>query len=330
VIRVAVVGTGYWGRNLVRNFHELGALAGLCDADESTVAALTEIYSTTKTWSSSDAVFEDPQIDAVAIATPAATHGALAKRALNAGKSVFVEKPLCLDLGEAAELRTLSAGSNLVLMVGHLMLYHPAFQALRLAVEGGRIGDLRYIYSNRASLGKIRREENALWSFAPHDISMILALVGRMPDRIVCNGGTYLREGVADTTLSHFSFAGNLQAHIFVSWLHPYKDHRMVVVGSEGMIVFDDVRSGEEKLQLYSHEIGWEGDIPSVVKADGRPIAYTNEEPLRNECRHFLDCVSSGAQPRSDAEEGNRVLFVLDACQKSLSEGRAIEMSYDE
>jgi UDP-2-acetamido-3-amino-2,3-dideoxy-glucuronate N-acetyltransferase len=330
VTRVAVVGTGYWGRNLVRNFHELGALAGLYDSDESTVTALTEIYGATKTWSSSDAVFEDPKIDAVAIATPAATHGALAKRALNAGKSVFVEKPLCLDLGEAAELRTLVADSDQVLMVGHLMLYHPAFQALQLAVEAGRIGDLRYIYSNRASLGKIRREENALWSFAPHDISMILALAGRMPDRIVCNGGTYLREGVADTTLSHFSFAGNLQAHIFVSWLHPYKDHRMVVVGSEGMIVFDDVRLGEEKLQLYFHEIGWEGDIPSVIKADGRPISYADEEPLRNECRHFLDCVSSGEQPRSDAEEGNRVLFVLDACQNSLSEGCTIEVSYDE
>jgi UDP-2-acetamido-3-amino-2,3-dideoxy-glucuronate N-acetyltransferase len=308
----------------------LGVLAGLCDVDESAIAALSKTYGVMKTWTSSDAVFEDPEIDAVAIATPAATHGVLAKKALNAGKNVFVEKPLCLDLVEAAELRALAATSDHVLMVGHLMLYHPAFQALRVAVQDGRIGDLRYIYSNRASLGKIRREENALWSFAPHDISMILALAGRMPDRIVCNGGAYLREGVADTTLSHFSFAGNLQAHIFVSWLHPYKDHRMVIVGSEGMIVFDDVRSGEEKLQLYSHEIGWQGDISSVIKADGRPISYADEEPLRNECRHFLDCVYSGTKPRSDAEEGNRVLFVLDACQTSLTEGRAIEVSYDE
>ena len=328
--KVAVVGSGYWGRNLVRNFHELGALAGVCDTDESVVAALAETYTSTTTWASSEDLFADPSVDAVAIATPAAIHGQLAKQALEAGKAVFVEKPLCLDLEEAARLKSLAIDLDQVLMVGHLMLYHPAFQALRSAVLEGRIGDLRYIYSNRASLGKIRREENALWSFAPHDISMILALAGRMPERIVCNGGTYLREGVADTTLSHFSFSGNLQAHIFVSWLHPYKDHRMVVVGSEGMIVFDDVRSGPEKLQLYSHEIGWQGDIPSVIKADGSPIAYGDEEPLRNECRHFLECIASGAQPQSDAEEGNKVLFVLDACQTSLSDGRAIEVSYDE
>ena len=325
-----MVGTGYWGRNLVRNFHELGALAGICDTDETSVLALARTYRSATIWPTAEEVFSDPDVDAVAIATPAVTHGKLAKEALNSGKAVFVEKPLCLDLGEAAELKVLATELDQVLMVGHLMLYHPAFQALQSAVKVGRIGELRYIYSNRASLGKIRREENALWSFAPHDISMILALAGRSPERIVCNGDSYLSKGVADTTLSHFSFTGNLQAHIFVSWLHPYKDHRMVVVGSEGMIVFDDVRSGADKLQLYSHEIGWQGDIPSVTKADGAPIEYGDEEPLRNECRHFLDSVSTGAQPNSDAEEGNRVLFVLDACQTSLSEGRAIEVSIDE
>ena len=150
-----------------------------------------------------------------------------------------------------------------------------------------------------------------------------------MPEQVICNGGSYLREGVADTTLSHFSFSNGLQAHIFVSWLHPYKDHRMVVVGSEGMIVFDDVRAGAEKLQLYSHEIGWQGDIPSIIKADGSPIPYGDEEPLRNECQHFLDCISEGMTPRSDAEEGGRVLTVLEACQASLSKGRAVEISYD-
>ena len=326
---VAVVGTGYWGRNLVRNFNELGGLIGIYDEDESTLGELCKTYPSLKTWPSTEAAFDDPEVDAIAIATPAVTHGDLAKRALKAGKSVFVEKPLCLDLAEADEIKALAIESGQILMVGHLMLYHPAFQALRDAVQQRRIGGLRYIYSNRASLGKIRREENALWSFAPHDISMILALAERMPERIVCNGATYLSEGVADTTLSHFLFAGNLQAHIFVSWLHPFKDHRMVVVGSEGMIVFDDVKSGADKLQIYSHEVEWQGDIPTVRKVDGSPIEYSDEEPLRNECRHFLDCISTGSQPHSDVEEGRRVLFVLDACQESLINSRAVEVSFD-
>ncbi len=326
---VAVVGTGYWGRNLVRNFNELGVLTGIFDEDENTLSALCETYPSLKTWPSVKATFDDPGVDAVAIATPAVTHGGLAKRALRAGKSVFVEKPLCLDLTEAEEIKALAVEGGQILMVGHLMLYHPGFQALRDAVQQGRIGALRYIYSNRASLGKIRREENALWSFAPHDISMILALAERMPERIVCNGATYLSEGVADTTLSHFSFSGNLQAHIFVSWLHPFKDHRMVVVGSDGMIVFDDVKSGSDKLQIYSHEVEWQGDIPTVKKADGSPIEYSDEEPLRNECRHFLDCISTGTQPFSDVEEGSRVLAVLDACQESLVNGHTVEVSFD-
>jgi UDP-2-acetamido-3-amino-2,3-dideoxy-glucuronate N-acetyltransferase len=327
--KIGVIGTGYWGRNLVRTFATLGVLDTICDADSAALEAVSASYPDIARCASVEELLGDPTIDSIAIATPAATHGALTRGALDAGKHVFVEKPLCLDLTEAHALQEQADQSGRILMVGHLMLYHPAFRALRAAVREGKVGDLRYIYSTRLSLGKIRREENALWSFAPHDISMILALTGRVPTRVVANGEAYLREGVADTTLSHFTFSENLQAHIFVSWLHPYKDHRMVVVGSNGMIVLDDVRPGPEKLMHYSHEIGWDGEIPNIEKADGVPIPYESEEPLMSECRHFLDCVENGKTPESDAEEGIRVLSVLDACQRALTSGKAVEFEAD-
>lgn len=322
-MRVAVIGAGYWGKNLVRNFSALGALGAICETDAKQAAALGLAYPSAKL-ATSDAVFGDPEIQAVAIATPAATHGLLARRALESSKHVFVEKPLCLDLVEANELAAIARSRGLILMVGHMLLYHPAYVALRATVAAGRIGTLRYVYSTRLSLGKIRREENALWSFAPHDISMILDLVGRMPKRLTASGAAFLSPGVADTTLSHLHFSEGLQAHIFVSWLHPFKEHRLVVVGSEGMIVFDDVHSGPAKLQLYPHLVQWNGDLPEVSKADAEAVPYGDAEPLNVECRQFLTSITDGVQPRSDADEGIRVLKVLDACQRSLSSGMPI------
>lgn len=322
-MRIAVIGAGYWGKNLVRNFSALGALGAICESDEKQAANMAALYPQVAIVAA-EAVFTDPGINAVAIATPAATHGALTRRALEMGKHVFVEKPLCLDLAEARDLAALARQRGLILMVGHMLLYHPAYVALRDAVATGRIGTLRYIYSTRLSLGKIRREENALWSFAPHDISMILNLIGRLPSRLVANGEAFLSPGVADTTLSHLQFGEGLQAHIFVSWLHPFKDQRLVVVGSEGMIVFDDVQSGTEKLRLYRHLIGWNGDLPAINKAEAEALPYGDDEPLNAECRHFLACISSGIPPVSDAEEGIRVLQVLDACQRSLTSGQPI------
>ena len=325
--KVVVIGAGHWGKNLVRNFSNLDSLAGICDSDRAAVDAIKSTYPDIKTWASHDAVFADDSVDAVAIATPAATHGDLVDAALNAGKNVFVEKPLCLDLDQAYVLEALARNVGKVLMVGHLMLYHPAFDALLSAVRRGDVGTLQYIYSTRLSLGKIRREENALWSFAPHDISMILALAERVPQEVIANGGTYLREGIADTTLSYLTFSGNLKAHLFVSWLHPYKDHRMVVIGSESMIVFDDNSSGPDKLLRYDHSIGWDGDLPAISKAKGTPIPYSDDEPLLCECRHFLECVENGSRPRSDVTEGIQVLSVLDACQRSLNSGQAIPLT---
>ena len=320
---MAVIGAGHWGRNLVRNFSALGALSAVCDKDSAVRDAL-ELPDGVR-WETDPAVlFSDPCIHAVAIATPAATHGALTRQALDAGKHVFVEKPLCLDLAEAEALGALADRLGRALMVGHLLLYHPAFDALSAELARGGLGALRYVYSTRASLGRIRREENALWSFAPHDVSMILALTGAMPDRVFSAGGSWLHPPVADTSLTHLTFPGNVQAHVFVSWLHPYKDQRLVVVGSDGMAVFNDVEQGERKLLRYAHTVGWNGAVPAIDKAAATPLTYDREEPLTRECAHFLDCVASGRRPRSCAREAWRVLSVLDACQRSLSSGRGI------
>jgi UDP-2-acetamido-3-amino-2,3-dideoxy-glucuronate N-acetyltransferase len=323
--RVAVIGSGYWGRNLVRNFHALGALSGICDTDKAALSEQAALYPDVEMYADIDALFRNAAIDSVAIATPAATHGTIVREALASGKHVFVEKPLCLDIEEAADLRVLANEKGRTLMVGHLLLYHPAFRALQNFVDEGHVGRLRYIYSNRASLGKIRKEENALWSFAPHDISMILSLTRAMPRRVVCNGGTYLHPSVADTSLTHLSFSEGLQAHIFVSWLHPFKDHRLVVVGSEGMAVFNDVADGENKLLAFDHKIGWTDNLPTIERAEAKPIPYDIDEPLYLECKHFLECIDKNRQPKSDADEAIRVLTILDACQNSLSSKSAVE-----
>jgi len=325
-VRVGVVGLGHWGPNLARNFAAHSALAALADSRAEVLARFGAQYPGVKTFPNLESVLAAKAVDAVAIATPAATHGALAAKALGAGLHVFVEKPLCLDLDEARTLGATAKSAGLTLMVGHLLLYHPAFMALRTLVESGRLGQLRYIYSNRLSLGKIRREENALWSFAPHDVSMILALAGTLPRRVMTTGGSYLLTDVADTTLSHLTFPGGMQAHIFVSWLHPYKDHRLVVVGSEGMATFHDSEPEGRKLMLYPHAVGWEGELPTVTKAAAEPVPYEAGEPLSLECRHFLDCVAQRRTPRSNADESLRVLSVLDACQHSLASGEPVAL----
>ena len=325
--RVAVIGAGHWGRNLMRNFDALGALVAFYDEDATTRDREASNYPKVRAAQSLDALLADSTIDAVAIATPAATHSALGHRVLEAGKHAFVEKPLCLNAADAEALGRRADKLDRTLMVGHLLLFHPAFTALKRFVAEGRIGALRYIYSNRASLGRIRREGGVLWEFAPHDVSMILGLTGAMPERVTCVGGAWLKAEVADLTLTHLAFPNGIQAHIFVSWLHPYKDHRMVVIGADGMVVFDDVAQGPAKLLHYPHVVNFTGDIPAVTKATAIPISYDAEEPLARECQHFLDCVASRKTPLSDWREGHRVLAVLQACQRALNSGGASKVA---
>jgi UDP-2-acetamido-3-amino-2,3-dideoxy-glucuronate N-acetyltransferase len=317
--QVAVVGIGYWGKNLVRNFHELGALSMLCDSQESVEASYTRQYAGVRFCPEFSAVLSDPAVTAVALATPAATHFQMAKSALEAGKDVFIEKPLAIKVGDGEELVRLAKEKGKVLMVGHILRYHPAILKLQQLIHDGKLGKISYLYSNRLNIGKIRTEENILWSFAPHDISVMLALLNEMPSRVTCKGGGWLSQDVFDVTLSHFDFPSGVQAHIFVSWLHPVKEQRLVVVGSEKMAVFDDTST--HKLILYPHKVEWRNRIPTAVKAKGEIVELEDLEPLKAECAHFLDCVVSRTAPTSDGAEGLRVLQVLDACQRALLNG---------
>jgi UDP-2-acetamido-3-amino-2,3-dideoxy-glucuronate N-acetyltransferase len=314
---VACIGAGSWGRNHVRNLHALGVLAAVCDPDAKRRADAAGIAPGVPVLAEPSAVLTDPTIDAVVIATPAETHGALVRAALLAGKDVLVEKPLALVVDEGAELAALARERGQILMVGHLLWYHPAVLRLKELIDAGELGRIRYVYSNRLNLGRIRREENILWSFAPHDVSVILGLLGEMPEDVQASGGNYLHDRIADVTVSLLSFPSGVKAHVFVSWLHPYKEQRLVVVGDRNMAVFDD--QAAEKLVLYAHTIDYRNHVPVASRAEGRPVGFEAYEPLRAECEHFLSCIATRSAPRTDAEEGLRVLSVLDACQRSLS-----------
>jgi len=327
--KIAVVGSGYWGKNLVRNFNNLGSLHTICDTNPATLESFAEQYPQVRGVSQYDQVINDPEISGVALATPAPTHAGLARQAMLAGKDVYVEKPLCLSEQEGEELNTLARKENRILMVGHLLWYHPVVLKLKELVDHGELGRIQYIYSNRLNLGKLRREENVLWSFAPHDISVILGLTGEMPESIRAQGGNYLHQQIADTTVTLLNFSSGIRAHIFVSWLHPFKEQKLVVVGDRQMAVFDDTAPWEEKLQLYPHSIDWNGNVPVAHKADALQVEVEQDEPLRAECAHFLECIDTRRQPRTDGEEGLRVLTVLNACQASLEQEKKIGMFRD-
>jgi UDP-2-acetamido-3-amino-2,3-dideoxy-glucuronate N-acetyltransferase len=322
---VAVIGCGYWGKNLIRNFHDLGALQLLCDKNESILSGYKNQYKGIETCLALTDVLARKNIAGVVISTPAETHFNLARESLLAGKHVFVEKPLVLDEAEAEELITLAEEKSKVLMVGHLLQYHPVFIQLKELVSSGELGRINYIYSHRLNLGKIRREENILWSFAPHDISMILSLAGEEPETVLTTGGNYLHQKIADVTTTHLEFPSGLRAHIFVSWLHPFKDQKLVVVGDRKMAVFDDTQPWENKLLMYPHEINWQDQIPVPAKAEPERVKIPEAEPLRKECEHFLDCISNGNKPVTDGQEGLSVLKILNSSQVSLNEhGRKI------
>lgn len=315
--KIACIGAGYWGQNLIRNFCELRALRLICDADQSSLEHFGALYPGVALSQSIETALRDPEVTGVAIATPAETHDALVRQALMAGKDVFVEKPLCLCATEGRKLVALAAEKKRILMVGHLLWYHPAVLRLKELIDEGELGRIRYIYSNRLNLGKIRREENILWSFAPHDISVILGLVGEMPDKVDAQGGNYLHDRIADVTVSLLSFPSGIKAHVFVSWLHPYKEQKLIIVGERQMAVFDDVQK-ERKLTLYPHGISWKACVPVPNKAAACLVPITAAEPLRAECQHFLECIQTRRTPRTDGKEGLRVLTVLQQCQAAL------------
>ena len=316
-INVALVGLGYWGPNHARNLSTLpGArLFALCDLRPAVLTEFGVRYPDAFTTSDFESLLSRPDLDALVIATPAETHYALARKALEAGKDVLVEKPLALTYSDGAELVRLAEERERILMVGHVLEYHPAIVGLERLMREGRLGKVRYIYSNRLSLGKIRREENILWSFAPHDIAIILRFVEQMPFQVTACGGSYIQPNIADVTVTDLLFDNGVRAHIFVSWLHPFKEHRLVVVGSKKMASFDDVA---KKLVLYDQRVDWNNGQPIPVKGEGQEVPFAAEEPLRLECQAFIRAIETREPPLTDGSSGLRVLRVLQAAQRSL------------
>lgn len=312
--RICVVGAGRWGRNHIRALRELGALGGVVETRAEAHAELLDACGGAPVYASLDEALERP-FDGYVIATPAETHAALATRTLGLGKATLVEKPLALCAAEGRRLKSLAQARGAPLMVGHLLLFHPAIRTIKRLIDEGKVGKLQYLYSNRLNLGAVRTEENILWSFAPHDVAVILRLVGSLPSQVVACGGSYVQSNVADVTVTSLLFDSGVRAHIHVSWLHPFKEQRLVVIGQKKMASFDDV---EKKLVLFDRRVELKEGMPVPVRGQGEEVAFERHEPLRLECEAFLRAVATRRPPLTDGRSGLRVLSVLQAAQRSL------------
>ncbi|MFA4933757.1 MAG: Gfo/Idh/MocA family oxidoreductase [Candidatus Omnitrophota bacterium] len=316
---MGVLGLGSWGKNVFRNFYEMGLIHTACDISPKVVSIFKNEFPGPVYTSSIKEVLLNPDIKSVSIATPASTHYEIAKNALLLGKDVFVEKPLALNSKDGQKLMEFAKKKQRILMVGHILNYHPAVIKLKSLLVSGKLGKIQYIYSNRLNIGKLRTEENILWSFAPHDISMIIMLLEEEPIKVSASGQDSFGRGVYDTTVTNLDFASGIKGHIFVSWLHPYKDQKLIVVGSKAMAVFDDI--SQEKLFFYPHRIEWKnGDMPIARKADYEVIPTDKGEPLRLELEHFVECVKYRRRPMTDALEGIKVLKILESAERSLAD----------
>ena len=318
--KVAVVGVGIWGRNHARNHAEIGSLAAVVDQDAEAAARIAGQHGVPVR--SLDDVLADPAIEGVVFALPPSRNLPLGRRALAAGKHLFVEKPLAMDAREGEELIALAEAADRRLMIGHILHYHPAFVALADMVAAGRLGRLLSCVSHRMDLGRIRREEDALWALGTHDVSMILRLMGTAPRRVSATGGWHTHRSIADTTHVAMGFPGGEAAEIRVSWLHPFKEQRLVVIGDEAMAVFDDLQPWETKLVLYRHRFIKRDGKPFAEKTEALPVPVEPGEPLKRECLHFLACIRSGETPLTDGREGLRVLRVLEEASASLARER--------
>ena len=326
-VRIGVVGLGYWGPNLARNFASLPGceLAYCCDASEEACQRIAPLFPGARFTGELSELLSDPSLDAIAIATPVPSHATLAQRVLEAGKHCFVEKPLALSVADAERVVQAARESGRVLMVGHLLEYHPGVQKLKELTDSGELGDrIYYIYGNRLNLGKLRADENALWSLGAHDVSVVLHLAGEEPYEVVAHGESYVRGGVEDVVFCFLRFPSGLAAHLHLSWLDPHKERRFTVVGSRRMATFDDMAI-EGKLTIYDK--GFDEDARGYGEYITRSgYSYSpripNDEPLRVECEHFAQCVRTGARPQSDGESGLRVVAVLERLQQSLDASR--------
>ena len=321
--RIGVVGLGYWGPNLARNFDRLpGAeLSWICDQSEAALERWAPSFPGARSAADLDELLADPDLDAVVVATHLPSHAALAVQVLAAGKHCFVEKPLAQSVAEAEQVVAAARDAGRVLMVGHLLEYHPGVDKLKEIAGSGELGDIFYLYSNRLNLGKLRADENALWSLGAHDVSVLLHLAGgEEPSECQAFGESYMRQGVEDVVFCYLRFPSGLAAHLHLSWLDPHKERRFTVVGSKRMATFDDMEI-ERKVTVYDK--GFDQDFSSSYEyimrsGDIWSPRISNEEPLRIECRHFLERIADGGEPRSGGESGVRVVRVLEALQRSL------------
>lgn len=309
-INVAVIGCGYWGKNLVKAFATLGVLGAVSDAHAVTAESFAKTYNVPdKTW---DQILGDPTINAVALATPAIQHADMAIHALQQGKHVFVEKPLAMTVADAERVIDTARMHDRQVMVGHILNYHPAFMALRQFVLDGRLGKLHHIHSSRLSLGKVRAEENVIWSFAPHDVSMVLALAEQEPTQITIHHAAFLNPTTSDIGHMDLQFDQGLTAHIHVSWISPFKEQKLTVIGDKGMAVFEDSLPHPNKLIFYPHVVDTTKSPATVEKREGIVIDVdASIEPLVNECRHFVMAAITNTPALTDAQEGLRVLKIL-------------------
>lgn len=315
---IGVIGLGYWGKNIFRNLYKMGLVRTACDIDPNVVSRYEKECPGVIYTSSVEEILSDPAIKSVSIATPTSTHYEIAKKALFSSKDVFVEKPLALNSQEGEELMALAEEKQRILMIGHILNYHPAVVKLKELIVSEKLGKIQYVYSNRLNIGKLRTEENILWSFAPHDISMILMLLDEEPVKVSAFGQDSFGRGVYDTTVTTLDFASGIKGHIFVSWLHPYKDQKLIIVGSKAMVVFDDI--SKEKLFFYPHKIEWKnGDMPIACKANYEVIPIDKGEPLHLELEHFVKCIKYRRKPMTDALEGIKVLKILESAERVLA-----------
>lgn len=320
--RVAAVGCGNWGKNIARNLARLGALHSICEPNAVRAANVSAEHGVPAR--TLDQLLNDAHCDAIALASPAALHSRQVRRALVAGKHVFVEKPLALNVVEGEELAVLARQNSRVLMVGHLLHYHPHILKLIDLVRTGSLGEIKCIYANRLSPGKLRSEEDVIWSFAPHDVSVILAMMGEMPARVWAEGKAVLNDQTVDIASIFLEFASGISARVHVSWVNPYKEQKIIVVGSKATAVFDDRAGWQDKLLVFDHQIVYQDGRPWAMKAQAERFEIPECEPLREECAHFLHSICSGTQPRTDSSEAVRVLVVLDAAQRALGNTRGL------
>ena len=322
-VTLGVVGLGYWGPNLLRNFSVLPdcEVVWCCDADPDRRSRLADQYRSTRFTDDLAELLGDPRLDAVVLATPVPTHGPLAVTVLEAGKHCFVEKPLAQSVADAQRVVEAAERAGRVLMVGHLLEYHPGVRALKAVVDSGELGDLRYIYGNRLNLGQLRADENALWSLGAHDVSVVLALAAEEPHELSARGECYMRDGIEDVVFAFLRFPSGLAAHLHLSWLDPHKERRFTVVGSRRMATFDDMES-ERKVTIYDK--GFDATSGTYVARAGeiRSPLVPVTEPLRLECEHFIECVREGRAPRSDGQSGLRVVRILEGLQRELDASR--------